>query len=637
MNSKTLTITMNLDQELAPAEQTSQRILELVLQTPEATPGDQRLPLNLALVLDHSGSMAGDKLDYVKRAARHVVSLLQENDRAALVVFDQHVNILFHSLLLDAETRPALISAIESIHTGGNTNLGGGWLTGCQEVAARVSSSTINHSLLLTDGLANEGITDPAELAQHARELSQRGVTTSTFGVGVDFNHHLLEDMANQGGGRFYFIESPDSIQHLFETEFKQLLTVFAHELEVSLSYPQELQVSVLGDWHSETIEPGKLRIFLGSISAGKKQELYLKAALPAMPAGTILPLKVSVRAQGENSELIETCCEQSLRLAELAEVQAAPRNETLLNRFAKVELADRAAAALKLEVEGHFGEASDLLKNILASQPLDVDPEIIRHYQHMSDRMAHGMDMYDRKRSHYETYLNKQSRGGVQTFELTPHVKGHIVFNADGHLVLLDTGSPVSFGREIKWQFMERLLRLKQNYLGVTSDYLSQMIGVPIEFLLGMDVLKDLSFHIDMRNGRIEFSNFPLPLGRLHLRLQTRMDVPYTSLLINNHLEKMFVDTSAKLSYLKVEAISSNEAVDTETDFYPLVGSFETKVYRLPIEINGENHSIRFGSLPAVLQKTIELAGMDGILGTELFTHYQVTFNMQQQLLTLE
>ncbi|MFN8566275.1 MAG: VWA domain-containing protein [Kouleothrix sp.] len=105
------------------------------------------------------------------------------------------------------------------------TDISGGWLTGCREVAAYQAVEGIHRALLLTDGLANRGIIDIEELAQYARELRRRGVATSTFGVGLDFNEQLLEALAEQGG-HFYYIERPEQIPTVFRRELGELLTV---------------------------------------------------------------------------------------------------------------------------------------------------------------------------------------------------------------------------------------------------------------------------------------------------------------------------------------------------------------------------------------------------------------------------
>ena len=134
--------------------------------------------------------------------------------------------------------------------------------------------------MLLTDGLANVGITDLEELGIHASQLLARGVATSTFGVGYGFNEHLLEHMSNQGGGNFYYIDSPLTISRIFEDEFLELVSVTAKDVKVTLEIPAGVSAQVMGNWRSD-LKENQLVLWLGDISASQRRELYLKLLTP--------------------------------------------------------------------------------------------------------------------------------------------------------------------------------------------------------------------------------------------------------------------------------------------------------------------------------------------------------------------
>ena len=276
MAKKSMDLIVNIDQDLIAREVPSQRVLEIAVQAPDASNQAARPRLNLALVLDRSGSMSGEKLEYVKQAALHVLDMLQEQDQVALVVFDDQINLLSSSVPVTAQNRNNLQERISSVRSGGSTNLSDGWLAGCKEIADHAENGMINRALLLTDGEANAGITDLEELAKHARELSARGISTSTFGVGMGFNEHLLEAMSNQGNGSFYYIQTPSQIPDLFAREFKELSAITARNVKIALTIPAQVDATVLGGWRFEK-GSGKLHIDLIDLYAGRKQEVYVK------------------------------------------------------------------------------------------------------------------------------------------------------------------------------------------------------------------------------------------------------------------------------------------------------------------------------------------------------------------------
>lgn len=406
----TLAFKITPDCSLIAREEPCERIVEISLTAPASQKTSQRMPLNLALVIDRSGSMSGEKLEYVRQAAAHVVSALAETDSAALVVFDDQIDVLCPSAPVSAEPRARLLDAIQSIHSGGTTNLGDGWLRGCKEIAASAKQGQLVRALLLTDGLANVGITDPEELANHARELFARGVSTSTFGVGLGFNEHLLEAMANHGGGNFYYIEHPNQIPDLFNSELQGLLAVTARAVEVRLDLPAKVSAQVLGSWR-HTAQDGKVTLNLGDLNQGAAREVYLKLLFPPGEQVKPLTLAASVMARGEDDEVLTAEAKIAFTRESAAAVRAAARDQQLLNRYALVYIADVASRALRLEREGQREEARRLLEPAVQEFGMFLDEENSSHYRGLSERLRRGLDEYDRKSSQFAAYMHKQRR----------------------------------------------------------------------------------------------------------------------------------------------------------------------------------------------------------------------------------
>jgi Ca-activated chloride channel family protein len=193
----------------------------------------QRPALNLALVIDRSGSMAGSKLSYARKAARFLAGELSERDRLAIVTFDSEVKVLVPS---QPVRDPLLfISAINTIDAGGCTALFDGWLAGATEVASQLDPQGLNRVLLLSDGQANEGLTDHQQIAAKVEGLTQRGISTSAFGLGSGFDEDLMGAVAGAGDGTLAQIESPQQLADLYASELQGLASTVGRKVSLGI------------------------------------------------------------------------------------------------------------------------------------------------------------------------------------------------------------------------------------------------------------------------------------------------------------------------------------------------------------------------------------------------------------------
>jgi Ca-activated chloride channel family protein len=193
----------------------------------------QRPGLNLALVIDRSGSMAGSKLSYARKAARFLAGELTERDRLAIVTFDEQVNVLVPS---QPVRDPLLfISAINTIDAGGCTALFDGWLAGATQVANQLDPAGLNRVLLLSDGQANEGLTDAEAIAARVEGLTQRGISTSAFGLGSGFDEDLMGAIAAAGDGTLAQIESPRQLADLYASELQGLASTLGRRVSLGI------------------------------------------------------------------------------------------------------------------------------------------------------------------------------------------------------------------------------------------------------------------------------------------------------------------------------------------------------------------------------------------------------------------
>lgn len=196
-----------------------------------------RPPLNIALVLDNSGSMAeARKLPYTIEAARMVIENATDRDSLALVAFNDQAIVL--SGAGRVVNKPFLLHRLDEIAPENYTNLSAGLLEGIAQVSANSANDQVKQVLLLTDGQANRGETSRAALRNIAEQAKRRGIGISTFGVGSDFNEKLLAEVATGGGGRYVYVGTPEEIPTAFERELHGLLEVVAQNavLEIKVS-----------------------------------------------------------------------------------------------------------------------------------------------------------------------------------------------------------------------------------------------------------------------------------------------------------------------------------------------------------------------------------------------------------------
>ena len=236
-----------------------------------------RPPLNLALVIDRSGSMSGSKLSYARKAARFLASELTERDRLAIVTFDDEINVLVPS---QPVRDPLLfISAINTIQAGGCTALFDGWLAGAMQVANQLDPTGLNRVLLLSDGQANEGLTDAAAIAAKVEGLTQRGISTSAFGLGSGFDEDLMGAIAAAGDGTLAQIESPKQLADLHASELQGLATTLGRKVSLGIRTKGGAElVDVLNDMSLTTA--GNYQ--LPNLRYGQELSVGVRLQLPA-------------------------------------------------------------------------------------------------------------------------------------------------------------------------------------------------------------------------------------------------------------------------------------------------------------------------------------------------------------------
>ncbi len=287
-----------------------------------------RPALNLSLVLDRSGSMAGEKMIQARRTAMFCVDQMLPNDRLSVVAFDDRIDVLFPSEpVTNKQSMKDLISRIEA---RGSTALHEAWVRGGLTVSENMLETGINRVILVTDGLANVGITSSDEIVTQALGLHERGVSTTTIGIGEDFNEDLLLQMAQSAGGNAWHVVEPDDMQRIFQVELEGLLTQFAHNVSLSLIPADGVSISdQLNDF--ELTETGRYR--LPNLQAGSSLDVVVQLKVPANVAGSVLRLfdvRLGFTPQdARNAEVFKQA--HTVEFADANEFQAFPINNEVV------------------------------------------------------------------------------------------------------------------------------------------------------------------------------------------------------------------------------------------------------------------------------------------------------------------
>ena len=291
-------MTFQIDQDRAyvraPARST--RYLVVRLTAPDAQARADRLPVNTSLVLDRSGSMGGGKIRLAKEAVERAIATLDSRDRFSVVFYDDRIDVVVESMPASPGARAAAREALRRVDARGSTNLFEGWMRGCEQVALHAGGDVVSRTLLLTDGLANVGVTDRFDLESHAAELRRRGVVTSTFGVGHDFDEALLEAIATAGGGNFYYIEDARQIADFMTSELGEALEVVARDVRLEVVLPYGAQLEMLGTEQVERIGPQAWTVGVGDLVARQEREIVLRVNFPYGSPGEHVEVAVAVR-----------------------------------------------------------------------------------------------------------------------------------------------------------------------------------------------------------------------------------------------------------------------------------------------------------------------------------------------------
>ena len=380
-----------------------------------------RLPLNLALVLDRSGSMSGGPLEMAKQAIVAALRQLHPQDRVSVVSFDDTVRVEVPSG--PVRDLDALIAQVMQIESGGSTALYDGWLEGATQVASNLNQEGLNRVILLSDGQANAGLTDPTEIARRVAGLSERGVSTTTLGFGRHYDETLLLGMATAGDGNFEHIETAGSLPTFFENELQGLTRTSGRTVSLGLEPNPEYGAQVL-EVLNDLTQNSLGRYQLGNLVEGQPINVVVRLQLTAPAQGDIHApstptfgvTRVRLAWTGLDGVRRKVRAQLDLPVLSQADYDALPEDREVVEAVSLLTMAERQRLAVRAMDRGDRAGATSYFSDVVGIAMSMPSPSAemsasLAESQDLQRLYAEGDDLLARKRALSQSYNRSQSK----------------------------------------------------------------------------------------------------------------------------------------------------------------------------------------------------------------------------------
>jgi Ca-activated chloride channel homolog len=370
-----------------------------------------RPAINLGLVLDRSGSMAGaKKISYAQEAACFAVEQLLPTDRISVTIFDSEVETIAPNA--PATNKADLIRQIKKITPRGATALHAGWKEGGDQVENERLFDGLNRVILLSDGLANEGVTDPNVIAGEVKALAARGVSTTTMGLGDDYNEDLMQKMGEAGDGNYYYIESPLQLVDIFHTELMGLMANAGQKVSLGLE-PQG--GTTVADVLNDLDRNAEGRLMLPNLVVGMPILVVVRLQVPPSRTKTdVCHVRLAwddPREGGRRSAYASL----ALKTCPSAEWDELPTDPSVVEQVAMLMAARAKKEAIAAYDQGDIDSTYEHMiqsREYIAAVPAST--ETIRELDEIAkleDDLKQGHGSTFRKRGAYQAYQKKQGR----------------------------------------------------------------------------------------------------------------------------------------------------------------------------------------------------------------------------------
>jgi Ca-activated chloride channel homolog len=271
---ETLQLKFVPDRAVVLKNQPQEIVVKIDLSAIAEKQNKRRTPLNVAVVLDKSGSMTGAKLEKTKQAAMLLVDRLAPDDIFSLVIFSDRAQVLVSAQKF--EDKDALKEKIRGIEADGSTALYAGVKMGADQLQEFFSDKRINRVILLSDGIANVGPSSPRQLRQLGSNLSEKGISVTTIGVGDDYNEDVMAGIAEASDANYYYVQDTEKLPEIFSKELGEMLSVAARDVRIEIICPDGVKpLGFIG--RAEKFEDQRATVNLSQFTTGQNRYLFLR------------------------------------------------------------------------------------------------------------------------------------------------------------------------------------------------------------------------------------------------------------------------------------------------------------------------------------------------------------------------
>lgn len=261
-----------------------------------------RPAMAVALVVDRSGSMSGDKIVHARAAASSFIQNMADGDVVSIYQYDDTVEQVAAPTIITANSRAALISMVQRITPRGSTNLFGGLTAGIESMFSAQAERPVRRVILISDGLANVGPSTPGELGNAAAGGAARGVSVTSIGVGLDYDETTMAAVAVRSGGRFYHMQEPAQLASILETELNNLGATVARGVYLELIPSSGVQI--IGASGADMIQQGNtVRLNVGDMLGNQARQVVVPLRVPTSGAPQQLLASLNLRYRAATSD----------------------------------------------------------------------------------------------------------------------------------------------------------------------------------------------------------------------------------------------------------------------------------------------------------------------------------------------